>query len=227
MTLRDSAHAPHTLPRGRYAASREVVWSSQRERLLEGMADAVAEKGYARVAVADVIERARVSRRSFYEHFDNKEECFLAAYDAGVARLLTAIDESVRAVAPDWLRGAVEGTRCYLEMLAANPAFARTYLIEIFAAGRAALERRRDVHRRFAGQLLVVHRLARPALPELPEPSEHALLACVGAINELVTDHMIDRGAESLPELAGPILEVELALLAGGELTDRVGSSRA
>ena len=68
-----------TLPRGRHAATREIVWTSQRERLLEAMAGVVADKGYARVAVADVIDHAGVSRKTFYEHFANKEACFLAA----------------------------------------------------------------------------------------------------------------------------------------------------
>src|SRR5215211_3537803 len=72
------------LPRGRHAAPPEVVWESQRGRMLAAMATAVGEKGYAEVAVADVIARAGVSRKTFYEQFDNKLGCFLAAYDAGV-----------------------------------------------------------------------------------------------------------------------------------------------
>ena len=67
---------------------------------------AVAEKGYARVVVADVIERAGVSRKTFYEQFSNKEDCFLAAYDAGVDGLLAAIDEALATLAPDWLAAA-------------------------------------------------------------------------------------------------------------------------
>ena len=82
MRTRPPADPP--LPRGRHAAPREVVWESQRGRLLAAMAEVVASKGYGAVAVRDVIARAGVSRKTFYEHFDNKEECFLAAYDAGV-----------------------------------------------------------------------------------------------------------------------------------------------
>ena len=97
MSVSGETHALRVLPRGRYAAPRAVVAESQRERLLVAMADATAAKGYANVAVADVIERAGVSRRSFYEHFANKEECFLAAYDAGVEALLGAIGEAEEA----------------------------------------------------------------------------------------------------------------------------------
>src|SRR3712207_4871654 len=105
------------LPRGRHAAPREVVWQSQRDRLLAAMADAVAEKGYAKASVADVIERAGVSRKTFYEHFANKEECFLAASDAGDDLLLAAINDAVAATLPDWQAALDAGARAYLETL--------------------------------------------------------------------------------------------------------------
>src|ERR1700752_5261293 len=90
---------------------RDVVWRSQRGRLLAAMAAAVAVKGYAGVAVADVIAQAGVSRKTFYEHFDNKEECFLAAYDAGVELILDAIDAAIADAAPEPVAIARAGTR--------------------------------------------------------------------------------------------------------------------
>jgi AcrR family transcriptional regulator len=176
------------------------------------MAASVAEKGYANAAVADVIARAGVSRRTFYEHFENKEECFLAAYDAGVEVMLDAIDDAIRDAAPDPLAIAQAGTSRYLATLAASPAFARTFLVEVLAAGPAALTRRTRVHQRFADQLATVHRAARPP-GEATDPPPHVFRACVGAIHELVTDHVIHRGAETLPSLLEPILEIERALL--------------
>jgi AcrR family transcriptional regulator len=210
------------LPRGRHAAPREVVMESQRSRMLGAMAGAVAEKGYARVAVADVIERAGVSRKTFYEHFANKEDCFLAAYDEGVGLLLGAIDEAVREAAPDWLAAAEAGARCYLDNLAANPDFARTFLLEVLAAGPAALERRTAVLRRFADQLALLNRAARADLAELPEPPGHVYLACVGAINEMVSAHLLAHGAERLGELAPAVVDVQLALLVGRDLGERL-----
>jgi AcrR family transcriptional regulator len=221
----DPATAPRVLPRGRHAASREIVWRSQRERLLEAMAAAVAEKGYARAAVADVIEHAGVSRKTFYEHFPNKEACFLAAYDAGVDALLTAIDAEVRAAAPEWVAAAVAGTRCYLETLSANPVFARTFLVEVLAAGPDALRRRTEMHERFADLLADVHRAAREHLPELPDPPRHVFRACVGAINELVTDELLRGDVTALPDLLPAVLEVELTLLMGRELAARAGAA--
>jgi AcrR family transcriptional regulator len=209
---------PRVLPRGRHAASREIVWRSQRERMLEGMAGAVAEKGYARASVADVIERAGVSRKTFYEQFANKEACFLAAYDAGVDAMLAAIEAEVRAAAPDWLHGAEAGSRCYLETLAENADFARTFLVEVLGAGPDALERRRLVHERFADLLVAVQDAARADLPQLPEHPRYVYRAAVGAVNELVTDELLRHGAAALPALLPAVLHVQVGLLAGSAL---------
>jgi AcrR family transcriptional regulator len=201
------------LPRGRHAAPRAVVAESQRERLLVAMADATAEKGYANVAVADVIERAGVSRRSFYEHFSNKEECFLAAYDAGVDGMLEEI-AAAEAGAASLLESARAGTEVYLQILADNPAFARTFLIEVLGAGRAALERRDAVHERFAQRMAEAHAAMSDAVGGLPTPAPYIFRAAVGAIHELVIDRLLKEGAAALPVLLEPILEVELRLLA-------------
>src|SRR4051794_32391335 len=99
------AEVPRSLPRGPHGLAREVVAASQRGRLIDAIAHVVAEKGYARTTVADVIERAGVSRKTFYEHFRDKETCFLAAYDTGVEVLLA----TMRAAEP--IRGRV---RAYL-----------------------------------------------------------------------------------------------------------------
>jgi AcrR family transcriptional regulator len=212
------------LPRGRHAAPRPVVREAQRARMLDAMVQAVAEKGYARVAVADVIERARVSRKTFYEQFANKEDCFLAAYEAGADRLLAAIDEALAMLAPDWLAAARRAVEVYLETMAAGPAFARAFLIEALGAGPAALARRGAVQDRFAAQLEAVHRRARADIPEIPEVAPHTFRAAVGAVGELVTAHVLERDARTLPELTDAILDVHLALLVGRELAQRIAA---
>ena len=212
------------LPRGRHAAPRDVVRQTQRARMLDAMVQSVAEKGYARVAVADVVERAGVSRKTFYEQFANKEECFVAAYDDGVDRLLAAIDAALATLAPDWLAAARRAVEVYLDAMAASPAFARAFLIEALGAGPVALARRRAVQDRFAAQLEAVHRRARADIPDIPEVPPHTFRAAVGAVNELVTAHVLERGADTLPELTDAILDVHLALLVGRELAQRIGS---
>ena len=183
---------------------------------------AVAEKGYARVVVADVIERAGVSRKTFYEQFANKEECFLAAYDAGVDQLLAAIDGALAEAAPDWLAAARRAVEVYLATMAAGPAFARACLIEVLGAGPAALARRDVVQARFADQLAAIHRRARADLPDIPAVGPHTFRAAVGAVNELVTAHVLEHGAATLPDLTEAILDVHLALLVGREMATRL-----
>jgi AcrR family transcriptional regulator len=224
MSAEPETPALAVLPRGRHAAPRAVVRQTQRARMLAAMVDAVAEKGYARVAVADVIERAGVSRKTFYEQFDNKEECFLAAYDAGVDRLLARIDEAVAAPAPHWLAAARRAVEVYLDAMAASPSFARAFLIEVLGAGPAALARRDAVQERFAAQLAAIHRRARADIPEIPRLASHTFRAAVGAVNELVTAHVLEHGAATLPELAEAILDVHMALLVGRELAARIAS---
>src|SRR5689334_4382607 len=116
--------APRELPRGPHRLTRETVMESQRGRMLDAMAQAVAEKGYPATTVADVIARAGVSRKTFYEQFRDKEDCFLAAYDTGVDLLLGTLREA-GADAPDLLTRARARTRAYLETLAEEPGFAR------------------------------------------------------------------------------------------------------
>jgi AcrR family transcriptional regulator len=212
------------LPRGRHAAPRDVVRQTQRARMLDAMVQSVAEKGYARVAVADVVERAGVSRKTFYEQFANKEECFLAAYDDGVDRLLVAIDAALATLAPDWLAAARRAVEVYLDAMAASPGFARAFLIEALGAGPSALERRGAVQDRFAAQLKAVHCRARTDIPEIPEVPPHTFRAAVGAVNELVTAHVLESGAQTLPELTDAVLDVHLALLVGRELAQRIAS---
>ena len=146
------------LPRGRHGLSREEVEASQRARIMLALAEAMAEKGYAATSVADVLKRARVSRETFYEHHDSKLDCFLQTFDAAAAVLQASIGEA--------LGGGTEGRRgdrgalleraigAYLDVLLAQPAFARLFLVESYAAGAAAIERRATVQARFADALL-------------------------------------------------------------------------
>jgi AcrR family transcriptional regulator len=178
--------------------------------MLEAMAEAVAGKGYAATTVADVIARAGVSRRTFYEQFRGKEECFLAAYDAGVELLL----ETLRAVeGSDALEVARATTLAYLETLAGEPAFARTFMIEVAAAGPAALERRDAVHQRFA-ELLRERALA----AGLPRQPDEIYLAAVGATDLLVSRLVAAGRTRELPQLASVVLQVQLSLLSAGTL---------
>src|SRR3954451_21654967 len=127
-----SGEVPRSLPRGPHRLGREVVQASQRGRLITAIAEVVAAKGYGATTVADVIGQAGVSRKTFYEQFRDKEDCFLAAYDAGVEALLATM-RAADAGRTDPLERTRARARAYLRTLAAEPAFARTFVIEVAA----------------------------------------------------------------------------------------------
>jgi AcrR family transcriptional regulator len=128
------------LPAGRHGYSREQVAHHQRERLIAGLAAAVAEKGYATVTLADIVREAKVSRRVFYANFESKEQCFLAAFEVVLSHLHELVAEAVEGVA-GWPRQAVAAARAALAFLASEPDLARLCLVESRAAGPAVAAR--------------------------------------------------------------------------------------
>jgi AcrR family transcriptional regulator len=128
------------LPAGRHGYSREQVAHHQRERLIAGLAEAVAEKGYAAVTLSDIVSHAKVSRRVFYANFESKEQCFLAAFEVVVSHLRELIGEAVEGV-PDWPRQAIAATRATLSFLSSEPDLARLCMVESRGAGPAVTAR--------------------------------------------------------------------------------------
>ncbi|MCW2984124.1 MAG: TetR/AcrR family transcriptional regulator [Conexibacter sp.] len=131
------------LPKGRHGLSRAFIASNQRERLLDAIANVVAEKGYAATRVADITEYAGVSRKTFYELFTDKEDCFLAAYDAITALLMERMARGLAAVAEASWEGKVSALLGeFLRFLAAEPAFAQMCIVEVLGSGPKGLARR-------------------------------------------------------------------------------------
>jgi AcrR family transcriptional regulator len=208
------------LPRGPHRLTRETVIESQRGRMIDAIAEAVADKGYAATTVGDVVSGAGVSRKTFYEHFADKEECFLAAWDTGVEVLFDSIQAS-RDRESDPIARMRAGLRAYLRTLADEPAFARSFFIEVVAAGPRAEARRASGHARVAANFARIHDEARRAMPGLPEVPPALPRAAVGAINELVSDYVRAGRTADLPELEDEILYLELVLFAGHDVAAR------
>ena len=103
---------------------------TQRERLLDAMAKTVSRDGYASTSVADVLEVARISRRTFYEQFIDKEDCFLAAYDA-IATLCSERVTAAYRAEPQWDLALERALDALLHVLAAEPEFARLGIVEL------------------------------------------------------------------------------------------------
>ena len=121
--------------RPRSGLSRAEVIANQRSRIFEGLAAALAYHGYEDTKITDIVEFAGVSRATFYEHFQGKEPCFMAAYDDGVERLAATVEEA-GAGELGWPAQLSAGLRGGLDFLAANPSLAHLLLVESLAAAR-------------------------------------------------------------------------------------------
>jgi len=203
-----SPDIPRRLPRGTHGLDRDVVEASQRTRLLEAVGRAVAERGYAAATIDDVVRRAGVSKKTFYDHFADKEDCFLAAYETASEELFERVREA-HAGHDDWVERTRAGIVAYLRWLAADPALARVYLVEVAAAGPQALERREALRDRYA-ELMRERRI--DGQPRLPIEVFHAVVA---AVDDVVVRHIREHGAEDLPALEPVLVYLQTALLAG------------
>lgn len=187
------------------------VAQGQRARLLAAIAHVVGERGYAATTVADVVREAGVSRTTFYEHFAGKEACFLSAYRHGMEVLDAMVDAAVQsAPARDWRVQLRAGIRAYLGAIAADPAAARTWLLEIHHAGEAALAARTIALRRFAERYRASGRSAgaREAHPE-------ALFVLCAGTEQLCAERLREgRPVEDLEDVF--MLTAEAVLLGAG-----------
>jgi AcrR family transcriptional regulator len=170
------------------------------------MAQAVAEHSYGATTIAHVVSHAGVSRKTFYEHFRDKEHCFLAMYDTGIAFVLGRLTEALEA-AEDPRERLVAGLREFLTVLADEPAFCRSIVLEVWAAGPVGLARRRAVLQVFAGRYLEVNRQAREEDPSVEPLSGDVALGLVGAILECVSTRVEEGRTTELAELIDPLSE--------------------
>lgn len=155
-----------------------------RARLHEGMGLAVADKGYPATTIADVVRHARMSKRTFYEYFADKEACFLETYATMSSDLLARVAEAAGGSPPEQAIDAA--VRAYFSSLDERRVMVRAFLSEIHGAGPAALALRRKIHLKFAALLRTsvdrAHRRGAKVSALTPDMS----IALVGGINELV-----------------------------------------
>lgn len=167
-----------------------------RSRLLRGMAQAVARKGYAETTIADVVREASVSRRTFYEHFTGKAECLVALYEAASHNALKVLREAIDP-SHDWEEQVERAIGAYLASMAANPVLMRTLFIEILGLGADGLEARRRVNQEIADYMMAVVNGGRAREAVSPQLA----MAVVGGIHELVLQAIEQDRVLQLPEL--------------------------
>ena len=188
-------------------AEAETAITEHRHRLLEGMARAVAAKGYADTTIADVVREAAVSRRTFYEHFATKADCLIALYEAASHNALRVLRQSID-TGRDWQGQVEQAMQAYLACLAQNPVLLRTLFIEILGLGPAGLAVRRRMYGELASFMLEVINAHGPArlAPEVA-------LMVVGAVNELVLQAIEQDRVGDLTRLAGPAASLVRAVV--------------
>lgn len=199
------------LPRGRHGLPRELVERSQRERLLAAVVRVTAAKGYESMTVGDILGEAGVGRESFYELFDDKLDCMLAAHRI----LLDSLEEQVRAVYDETERPWPERVRdvlaVTLDWFAADPDAARFLLVELSTIGPAFRPIFQTEFARFTK--LLDDGLVDSGLD--PELSQATNLA-VGAIMARIYEEVVLGRAAELPRLL-PDLTYELLVPYVGE----------
>jgi AcrR family transcriptional regulator len=194
-------------PRGRHAPPLAVRQDRQRRRLYAAAAAVFARSGYADATAEAIAREAGMSKATFYEHFDNKEDCIVALFDAGALAVVEAMRRAGAEAAPAGPAGRVMAiVHTFLDALAAFPDEAQTLLVEIIGAGPRAIERRDRVLAEFAQAIDDVNREdaevgAAPRLASL-----HDAFAIVGAVVELAS-RQIRTGAPHDIRDTEPVLE--------------------
>ncbi len=197
-------------PAGVRALPADLVSAVQGERLLAAMLRAVAELGHRAVTVQDVLDRAGVSRPTFYEHFENKEDCFLAALDAAATRFLNRLEAAASEGGDDWRDRLRMGMEELLRFVTADPDAARTLIVESRAAGSAALLRRDELLDKLAGW---IDAQVRDELPELP--SSVAAAGVVGGIDALLYSRLNRGETDDLESLLPSLMYFAVLPYAG------------
>jgi AcrR family transcriptional regulator len=190
----------------------DLVRAVQRERLLAAMLRAAAELGYRHVTVQHVIDRAGVSRPTFYEHFENREDCFLAAFDAAATRLRSRIDSAAGAGGERWRDRLRMGIEELLRFAATEPDAARTLIVEARGASPGALQRHDELRDHFTRCIDAQVRV------ELPQPPPGiAAAGIVGGIEALLYSRLLEGETDELESLLPSLMYFAVLPFAGHE----------
>lgn len=202
-----------TIDKAAPSKSAEGPGSEHYTRLLQGMAQAVAAKGYAETTIADIVREAAVSRRTFYEHFSTKTECLIALYETASRLALQAVSEAFDPVQP-WHAQVEQAMTAYFDYLAQDPVLLRTLFVEILGLGMPGLVVRRRVNDEIANFIQVAINSSDSADgPSVHLTSEMAMTV-VGGINELVLQAIEQDRAGDLRELVAPATRLVRAVAA-------------
>jgi AcrR family transcriptional regulator len=185
-----------------------IAEPDHRQRILQALADVLMTRRYADVTIADIAAQARTSKRTFYEQFDNKEDCLIALCESTSEQIMWAI---LQAYQPGmrWPQIVQDVTHAYLKVIQASPSLMHALYVELIATGRPGLEVRRTIGLRFADFLCAQVAMLREQGESLRPLDRLTAVAIVAGINELILLAMMD---SDRPELTG-LADTAMALV--------------
>jgi AcrR family transcriptional regulator len=172
--------------------------TGKRQRILRGMLVSVGTHGYERTTVQDAITSAGLYRQAFYDNFEDKQDCYLQAIDAGSAWIELAMRQATAAEAT-WrgrLRGALGGLLTYLDE---QPEIGRALIVEVHAAGPAAVEKRTEAMERAAAMMDLAREESEDAAPAIS--AEAVVAGILAVLHTRLAARQEEGFAPLLPEL--------------------------
>jgi len=215
--LHGSVPSPEPLPRGQHDLSPEYVAHHQRLRILDATTYVLAERGYGTATIGDIVARAHVSRRTFYDHFDTKEQCVLATFGAAIECIADAV-RSAYTAEDEWDAAMAAGLAELIRVLVEYPQTARTCLMEIRSVGAAAREPLASARLMSIDAL----RHAVTAQPGAEPVSDMAYELGTGGLIAVIRGRVAAGRSEELQQELPEMTRALLAPLAGREATEAV-----
>jgi AcrR family transcriptional regulator len=201
---------------GQHSLPREFIAQHQRARIIAALAEETVDKGYRAVTVADIVRRAGIARNTFYENFSSKEDCFLAASEFAVDEALRRVLDAAGKV-DSWPARVNAGLAAFLRYVAAEPALARTCIVEALSAGPAAVDR----YERSIQEFVPLFRMGRKVSPqgeELPETLEETI---VGGLFWILYQRIVMGQVDEIEDLLPELVEFSLTPYIGAEAAKR------
>lgn len=205
---------------GRHGLPADVVAAHQRERLLNATIELVAKRGYRGTSIDHIVKAARVGHVAFYDLFDGKEDCFLAAFDRLVEETSAALDAAVSSEM-EWAEQICSALGALLDLIAADPGRARVGLVEVQAAGRSAYARYENAIDRAVPKL----REGRAQSTEAATLSETLEEAILGGIAWILHQRLVQGEIEKVGELLGETVQIALSPYLGEAEAHRLAAA--
>ena len=210
------------LPRGRHGLSPEYVARNQRERLIAGLTEVLYEVGYQQTTVSLIGRSAAVSKSDFYKHFESKDDCFFAAYEAAIERIRAEVRAAgAKYGESEWALRVRDAIAALLAALAADPALASIALVEGLRAGRGVYDRYQAAVESF----VVCLREGAPKAPDGVEVPDAIDEAVVGGIASLLGRRVLADEAGEVEQLLPEVVEFALTPYLGTAEARRIISA--